>query len=498
MNTASSSERSGDAVSRAPAELWLFTQDHRRLARAWAAVAAVALVAGVVLGLGLAFQPLADSGSAETFQRMYTMHGLALVALVVLPAIPGVLGNALLPELCGMAEMSWPGLNRLAFHIYLCGVALFTVAFAAAPADAGWSFDAPFAFESGASLAWSVAGLLAVGIAGACSGANLLATFVESRIRRGGALDVPLFAWALGAGALVQILATPILVVAVVLLVAQRAGAADVFASGAAVDVRYAQWFFAWAHPALAAAVIAALGLVDDVVTRHAGGRTPASRAAVMCVLALGVLAFAGSPVHVIGRTSSPADALTASALGLAASLPLAGLVAGWIATLGSASPRPTGALCAAATAIVLFTCGALAGMFSASVPAGALLQHSSFASAQLHFTSLGVVAALFAGLLQAAPEWFGAPLREGGARAASALLLVGALTAFVPKLVLGTRGQARRTLEIVSGGEALTLLSAVGGILLALGLGLAAWTLVGAFLASRTSEETGTTEAAP
>ncbi|MCY2959863.1 MAG: cbb3-type cytochrome c oxidase subunit I [Planctomycetota bacterium] len=496
-NSSSRTAKPASAATASTGEMWLFTLDHRRLARAWAAVTAVVLVAGVVLGLGLAFQPLADAGAVETFRRMYTMHGLALVALVVLPAIPGVLGNALLPESCGVEGMAWPGLNRLAFHIHLFGVALFLVAFSVAPADTGWSFDAPFAFGSASSLAWSVAGLLTVGVASACSGANLVATFVESRLKNRGNLDVPLFAWALAAGGLVQVLAAPFLCVAAVLLVAQRAGAADVFASGVAIDVSYAQWFWAWAHPAMGAAVIAALGLVDDVVTRHAGGRAPASRSLVLCILALAVLAFAGSPVHWIGRTNSPADSLSASALALAAGVPFAGLVAGWIATLGSASPRPTGALCAAATAIVLFTCGALAGLFAASVPAGALLQQSSFASAQLHFSGLGVVAALYAGLLQVSPDWFGVPVREGQGRGASALILAGTLATFVPKLVLGAQGQPSRTLEILAGGEALTLASAVGGIVLALGLGLAAWSIVGAFLASHGASNTAA-EVAP
>lgn len=479
-------------------EMWLFTSDHRRLARAWAAVTAVVLVAGVVLGLGLAFQPLADGGASETFRRMYTMHGLALVALVVLPSIPGVIGNALLPDLCGVEAMAWPGLNRLAFQIHLAGVALFLVAFAVAPADTGWSLDAPFAFQSGASLAWSLAGLLTVGIAGVCGGSNQLATFVASRVQRGGRLDVPLCAWGLATAALVQVLATPFLCVAVVMLVAQRAGAADVFASGTALDVRFAQWFWAWAHPASCAALLAAMGVVDDVVTRRAGLRTPASRAAVLCALALGVLAFAGSPAHLIGRTSSPADAVAASALAIAAVIPFAGLVAGWIAALAGAPSRPTGARCAAATAILLFTCGALASLFSAAVPAGALLQQSSFVSAQLHFGTLGIVAALYAGLLQAVPDWFGSAVNEGRARAASALLLAGTLVAFVPKLLLGAHGQPWRTLEIAAGGETLTLVGAAGGVVLALGLGLAAWTLVAAFLAAREADSAGAAEVAP
>lgn len=494
MNHATSSgagSAHSEQAANGPVEMWLFTHDHRRIARAWAVTAAVALVAGVVLGLGLAFQPFASGVAADTFRRMYTMHGLALVALVVLPAIPGVLGNALLPAACGSQEMAWPGLNRLAFHVYLLGVVLFTVAFAASPADTGWSFDAPFAFRPDSRLAWSLLGLLAVGIAGACAGANAIATVVASRWRTHDALELPLFAWALVVAALVQILAAPILCAAVVLLVAQRAGAADVFGSGAvALDVRFAEWFWAWGHPAIAAAVIAALGLIDEVVMSHAARRGGASRAAVVCVLALGVLAFAGAPVHVLGRATSPADSASASALALAAGLPFAGLVAAWIVALSRSSPRPSGALCAAASAILLLSCGALAGLVSASVPAGVLVAQSSFASAQLHFVALGVVCALFAGLLHVAPEWFGAEAREGQSRAASVLVLAGAFGAFVPRLVLGWMGQPQRTTHIVAGGESLALASAVGGTVLVIGLALAAWSLVGAFLAARATGE--------
>lgn len=472
-----------------PREAWFATQDHLRLARVWAAVGALALVAGLLLALGLAFAPFAQgtSGSLETARRLATMHGLALVALVLVPAIPNVLGNALLPRALGVEGMAWPGLNRLALHVHLLGALLFAAAFAFAPADTGWSLDAPYVFESRAALAWTLLGLLGVGLASACSAACFVATIVASQKSRPEAIAMPLFAFGIGVASLVQIACTPLLCVAVVLVVAQRGGAADLFgASAVAVDVQFARWFFAWAHPAIGAAVIAAVAVVDDVVAVATGGRRDASRASVACVLALGVAAFAGAGMHLIGREGAHEATFAASALALASGIPFAGLVASWLGTLAERPARSDASLAMAACAIVLLVCGALAGMFQALVPSAVLLQNTTFASASLHFVALGVLAAFFAGALQESREWLGAAARGGLARASAALLAAGSLAAFAPGLVLGFLGEPRRTREIVAGGEPWTLVAGVGGAVAIVAVLLAASTLVAAFLAGR------------
>lgn len=477
------------AQASTPRESWLATQDHLRLARAWAATLALALVAGLVLALGLAFAPFSDatSGALETSRRLATMHGLALVALVLVPAIQNVLGNALLPRVLGVDGMAWPGLNRLALHLHLTGVALFGAAFAFAPADTGWSFDAPYVFESRAALAWTLLGLVGVGLASACSAACFVATIAKSRASAAESLSMPLFSWGIGVGALVQIACAPLVCIAVVLVLAQRGGAADLFgASAVAVDVQLARWFFAWAHPAIGAAVIAAVAVVDDVVSVAAGGRRPASRASVACVLALGVAAFAGAGMHLIGREGAHEITFAASALALASGIPFAGLVASWLGELARPRAGSDASLAMAACAIVLLLCGTLAATFQALVPTAVLLQNTTFASASLHFVALGVVAAFFAGALQESREWLGAPARGGLARASAAMLLAGSLAAFAPRLALGVLGQPRRTREIVAGGESWTIVAGIGGAVAVVAVLLAAYVLVDAFLAGR------------
>ncbi|MBL8862938.1 MAG: cbb3-type cytochrome c oxidase subunit I [Planctomycetes bacterium] len=467
------------------AELWLFSVDHERLARSWAATAGLALVAGLVLALALSVAPLAEDSSAVWSGALYTMHGLALVFLVVLPAIPGVIGNALLPRLVGAEAMAWPRANALGFQIHLFGVACFLAAFVVAPADAGWTFAVPYSITTGANPSWTLLGMVAVACGAACSAANVLATLAASRARAAGGWSLPVLAWALGSAAVLQALAAPVLVAVSALLFAERAGGSEVLgAATAAADARFAQAFAAFAHPASCAAVLAALGLVDHLLAPDERRGEPASATSVHALVALAVAAVASCGAHAVGGAGSPTSSVAHGALALAAGVPFAVLVAGWFA-------RPAGAAdaarCLAAAAGALLVFGALTALLLVLPAGGALLAGTTIATVPLHFAGTGVVAAALAGMHALAPRWLGAPARGGRGRAAAVLLVVGALCAFGPAIVAGLAGAPRRASEPRVG--LAPWIAAVGGLTLAGALLLAAWNVVAAWLEGRTRE---------
>jgi len=476
--------------ARASTELWLFTLDPDRIARVWAVTAGLALVAGVVLALGLAFAPLADFGGADDRRATYTMHGIALVFLVVLPAIPGVAGNALLPRLVGADGPAWPRANLLGLQLHLAGVVLFALAFLAAPADSGWTFDVPFSLTSGASLGWSLLALVAVVAGGACTAANILATIASSRARDGAVWSMPLLAWALGASAIVQLLAAPILAVVAALLFAERSGASDVLGSTtAAGDVRFAQWFFAFAHPAIGAALLACAGLVDHLVAGRAQREEAASATSVYAIFGFAVAVCVSAAVQAFARVGSPASSVTSSALFLATGIPLAVLAAGWISRAARAAGTADATRCLGAAAGVLLACAALASILLALPAVGALLAGTTFATVPVHFAGVAVAAAVFGALHELAPVWFGAAAREGRGRAASVLLVVGSITAFGPAIVRGLAGEPHRAFTLRTGSEVEMWVAAGGAVLLAFALALAGWNVIAAFLASRVEE---------
>lgn len=480
---------------RAAPEPWLFTLDHRKLALLHAIVAGLALVAGLFLAFGLALTPVSGSAvDAEAYRRLYTMHGLALVFLVALPALPGILGNWMLPELVGRDEMAWPRLNLLAFHLLLASAVLFLVAFLAAPANAGWSFAVPFAVASDASLAWCLGAILCAVGSFACAGANVLATVIASR--RDGRTwgELSFGAWAFTASALVQVLAAPILVVALVLLFAQRGGAADAIGTAAA-DVSFDAWFWSWGHPAFCAMLLSAFAVVAEVLDAHAirasGARRAASRAEVVALLAIVVLAFAAAGVHWIGRGADAAGSASASALGLVTGVPWAVLATTWIVRLAGGGVRVTAALGYALLFLVMLCAGGMTGVFLAILPTAAYLENSAFATGQFHYLVAGAfLSALFAGVYFLWPRWFGARVHEGWALFACFLAFVGLHMAFVPELVLGYLGQPRRAGELLVKGDGLALCSAVGSALVIVAIVVAGWNLLASVLDAEPSRE--------
>lgn len=476
-------------------ETWLFTHDHRRLALLYAIVIGLSLVVGTSLSIGLSLQPLAAHGAgtnADEYRRLYSMHGLVMVFLVALPAIPGVLGNWLLPELVGAERMAWPRLNLLAFHLLLAGCALFLVAFLAAPVDTGWSFDVPFSVTSNASLSWGLLGVLVIGVSYACNAANLLATLVTSRKGARGWNELPTFAWSLGLASLVQLLAVIALAGAVVILLAQRSGATDLLGSSKpAGDVRFSGWFWLFAHPALTGALLCAIGAVSEIIAAHTSHSTVARRSTVFSLLAITIFSCASFGVHTLGREASPEFAAVSSALALVSGIPFTAIVIRWWTTLWQGPLRATTALCYALCFIVFLVVGGLGGMFLAVLPTGLYLQNTTFATAQFHYlVGGGLLTALLAGVYHVWPRWFGVQVHESSGRAACALLFVGVNLAFFPYFLIGYQSVPRRGGEVLESASHWSWVSAVGSVLVVTALALAGWNLIATLLREREPAE--------
>lgn len=476
-------------------ELWLFTLDHKRLAAMHAILIGLALVAGLFLAAGLAMQPIAGRGSgasAETLRRIYSMHGLALTFLVALPAIPTVLGNWLLPERCGVREMAWPRVNLFSFHLLAASLALFVIAFLAAPSDAGWSFDAPFSVTTNAPIAWSAFAAICAVLSFACSGANLLATIAFSR-REASAKPLPLFAWALGGSALVQMLAAPVLVALLSILLAQRGGTSDVLApTTVGSDVAFATWFSVWSYAASGAVALAIVAIVSEVVDAHAGEENaPAARAPSAAVIGACVLAFAGAGAQGIGsRTgTSVGISVAGSALALLALTPIAVWCATWVGALARRNQAASSSLGFAIAAIVLLAASALSSLFLASLGSGAYLASTTFAPAQMHFLALGAVCAFLAGIHHLWARWTGGVLRESWGWMSCLLVLGGVLLVCVPQLVLGYLGQPHRSETLVTGEARWSVLAALGAAATVSGLLLAGWNLLASAMDARSTE---------
>ena len=488
------------SVSTSPpagAEFVLFTLDSNRLARAFAAVIGLSFVIGAFLAVGLALRPVGDATvlSAEDLRRLYSVHGLFMVFLVAVPVIPAVFGNALLPRLLGVREMAWPRANLTSFHLFLVGFAIFVAAAVASPPDAGWTQDTPFSLLHGSGVWWMGVGISILCAATLCSCANVVATFWSAEACRANA-PRSLFTWSLVVGSLAQAVAALLLSGALFLLVAERAGASSLWSGHVAASASFAGWFWLAMNGALGAVVVLAIGLVSEVVEGQRGTRPAADTLGVACLVAAVVASFAGFGIHLPGRDASLSGAVGSSALALFSGVPFVILFARFWHTLSDGTVRMTSALLWTISAMALTCTGGVAGIALAVLPTSTWLEHTTYETGVLHLlVAGGVVSAFLAGLQHVWRGWFGVEPGEGWGRFACFLFYVGANLAFLPQLVLGVGGAARRGGPAVPGDLFWNGVSAWGGIVLAGALILFGWNLIRAVMSAGEASAAGSRE---
>lgn len=468
---------------------WFVTSDPRRLSLLFALVTGLALVAGSFLAAGLALRPLgAASGmGADDLRRTYTMHGLALVFLTALPAVPGIFGHAFLPRRLGVERLFLARSGLLSLHLLAAAVLTFAIAAVVSPADAGWSFDVPFALGSGAGLWLCGLGVLLCCASVVLAGANVVASvFVAGHERRERGLDT--FSWALAVASLLAIVAALVLAGVLSILLAERGGLSDLLARGGAGDVRFATWFALAANAALGSIVLGLLGLVSEIVEGARGEPRPADALSIGSLVALSVLALVGFGMHVPGRESVPLGAVVASALALLSGVPLVVFVSRWWSVLADGTVRLTPAVSWAIASVVCLAGGALSAVALGVLPTAVYLEHSSYASGVFHLVFAGAfLAAVFGGIHHAWRGWFGFEPASGGARFACFLFVVGTFLTFVPQMLLGWRGAvARGGAGPVVSSTSWGVWSAVGACVLAAGLVATGWNLLNSWIAER------------
>ncbi|MCC6750388.1 MAG: cbb3-type cytochrome c oxidase subunit I [Deltaproteobacteria bacterium] len=423
---------------------WLLTHDHKRLGLLYLGTtlgflslgtlaAVVAALAGPVASLPLV--------GPELRHKLLDLHGLGMVFLFVVPAIPGALGNLVLPLMLGLRRVAWPRLALVGFWLYVAGGATLLAAVALGGSGPSWVFYRPFAAEpERRALVYSAAVAL-LGLSSALNGANLAAT-IHGRPGPHRALSgVSYLGFALYVTAAAQLLVTVALPVVALVggLEAWRLGLVEHLELGGAAMAHQLFWFYS--HPAIYLANLPALGVVGELLLVH-GGRAPLSRRAVMvCVgllAALGVGGFAYEVLVFLGATGPRASSLSPLLLA-AAALPALVLLLGWAPALLPLRRAPSVAGLYALSFVVCVGLGLLSGVWVALRPGGPTAAHGAYQLSHFHVTLFGGTAMAFlGGLHHWWPKFTGRMVHEGWARLAWGLQLLGLLLGFGGVLALG------------------------------------------------------------
>jgi len=403
---------------------------------------------GLALVTGTAYALLVRALPEEMFEQrlhMLRAHGVVMVFLCVVPAIPATLGNFMLPGLLGVRDMALPRLNRAALHAHVLGFALVIAALATRGTAPGWLFfDASNSVSVSSSVLWLAGAVAVLAVSSALRAVSMLVTIHASRVQATAPQRLTPLAWGLYASSLLQALIAPLCVITMVLLVGERTlalGLLDPRLGGDTLLFSHLIWLYL--HPALASALLAGMGVIGELLSTYSGRSVPAWTAKELVALAL--LSLLGWGQHLY---TSGASEVAAFYFGLDAALfqlPLLFVLMSWVASLRGGSIRFEAPMLYALAFIVLFGIAAPAGIVLALPASASYLGSTVFATGQLHYVAVGgTLCALLGGLHHAWHGITGRHYDETLARAFAGCLFLGTNLAFLPMLIMGAQGMPR------------------------------------------------------
>ncbi len=455
---------------------WLLTRDHKRIALLYLAGVTLFFVIGGVAATLVRLElmtPEADLLLAETYNKMFSLHGIVMVFFFLIPAIPAVLGNFVIPLAIGARDLAFPKLNLASWYLYMIGGAFTLSVTLGGGVDTGWTFYTPYSTTyTNTYVMLTAVGVFITGFSSILTGLNFIVTVHKMRAPGLTWYRLPLFVWSMYATSLVMILGTPVLAVTLLLVAAERVFGVGVFdpkLGGDPVLFQHLFWFYS--HPAVYIMVLPAMGVVSELVATFS--RRPVFGYAFVAFssLAIAVLGFLVWGHHMFIAGQSAYAGLVFSALSYLVAIPSAIKVFNWTATLHKAQISYRTPMLYALGFIGLFTLGGLTGLFLAALAVDVHVTDTYFVVAHFHYIMVGgTVMAYLGGIHYWWPKISGRMYPESWARFSAVLIFVGFNLTFFPQFLLGYLGMPRRYHVYPEEFQVLNVMSSAGASILAVG----------------------------
>jgi cytochrome c oxidase subunit 1 len=467
---------------------WLATRDHKRIALLYAASITLFFflggVAAAMIRLELA-TPHSDLVTPDTYNKLFTAHGVIMVWLFLIPSIPSVLGNFLMPMMIGARDLAFPRLNLASWYLYMIGGLVIMYALIVGGVDTGWTFYTPFSsMFSNSNVVLCLLGVLIVGFSSILTGLNFIVTVHTMRCEGLGWFRLPLFVWANYATSLILVLATPILAMTLILVGIERlfqVGIFDPALGGDPLLFQHLFWFYS--HPAVYIMVLPAMGVASEIIPCFARRPVFGYRFMTYAVLAIAVIGFLVWGHHMFVSGQSVYAGLVFSLLSFMVAIPSAIKVFNWTATLYKGSITFSAPMLYALGFVGLFTIGGLTGLFLAALALDVHLSDTYFVVAHFHYIMVGGSVMAYLGAIHFWwPKITGRMYSEKWGRVAAIVIFAGFNLTFFPQYLLGYAGMPRRYASYPEEFQTLHVLSSAGAVTLAIGylmpLGYLAWSL--------------------
>ncbi|MDB5034386.1 MAG: Cytochrome-c oxidase [Chlorobi bacterium] len=455
---------------------WFLTVDHKRIAILYLISITLFFFLGgsfaVMIRLEL-ITPQGDLVQAETYNKLFTMHGIVMVFFFLIPSIPAVLGNFLVPIMIGARDMAFPRLNLASWYIYVVG-GLFTLgAMIAGGIDTGWTFYTPYStsFSNTYVIATGL-GIFVVGFSSILTGLNFIVTIHKMRAPGLTWFRLPLFIWSNYATSIIMVLGTPVIAVTILLVALERGlhiGIFDPALGGDPILFQHLFWFYS--HPAVYIMILPAMGVISELVACFSRRRVFGYKFVAFASLGIAVIGFLVWGHHMFVSGQSSYAGMIFSFLSFIVAIPSAIKVFNWTATMYKGSISYDTPMLYVMGFIGLFTIGGLTGLFLACLGVDIHVHDTYFIVAHFHYIMVGgTIMAYLGGIHFWWPKITGRMYPEGWGKFSALLIFVGFNLTFFPQFLLGYLGMPRRYYAYPQEFQVLNVMSSAGASVLGVG----------------------------
>jgi cytochrome c oxidase subunit I len=455
---------------------WFLTLDHKRIALLYLYTTTFFFMIGGAAAALIRLNLLTPGGelmSADTYNKVFTEHGIIMVFFFLVPVAPAVLGNFLIPLMIGARDVAFPRLNLFSWYLFSIGGCLELYMMLFGGADTGWTFTEPLSSHYvNTQVIAAAMGIFVAGFSSILTGLNFIVTIHRMRAPGMTWFRLPLFIWSYYATAVIFVLATPVIAISMVLLVLERVTGIGVFNPATGGDpLLFQHLFWFYSHPAVYVMILPGMGVISEVVACFSQKRVFGYTAVAFSSISIGVFSFMVWAHHMFIMGISNYSALIFSMFSMMVAVPSAIKVFNWSATMYKGSVTLDTPMLYSLGFIGLFTIGGCTGIMLASLGLDIHLTETYFIVAHFHYIMVGgMVSAYMAGLHFWWPKITGRMYPESADKLAAAILFIGFNITFFPQFVLGYLGMPRRYHAYPPEFQVLNVLSTAGASILAIG----------------------------
>lgn len=460
---------------------WLTTLDHKRIGLMYLASVLIFFLVGGIFALFIRLE-LYKSGTqiidANTYNKFFTYHGAIMVFLVIIPSIPAALGNFILPIILGAKDVAFPRLNLASYYIFMAGAIFAIAALFLRGADTGWTFYTPYSIRTNTTVILVLTGAFIAGFSSILTGLNFIVTIHKLRAPGLSWSRLPLFCWALYATSIIQVLATPVLAITLLLLMMERILHIGIFDPKLGGDpILFQHFFWFYSHPAVYIMILPAMGVISEIIPVFSRKPMFGYKAIAYSSFGIALIAFIVWGHHMFVSGQAELANFVFSLLTMFVAVPTGVKVFSWVGTMYRGSIYYYAPMLYVFGFLELFTIGGLTGVFLATLAVDVHLTQTYFVVAHFHYVMVGgTLMALMAGLHYWFPKMFGKMYSERSAQISFWLIILGFNVTFLPQFILGAQGMPRRYWDYLPEFTTLNRISTVGSWLIGAGFFYAAF----------------------